>query len=373
MLTGNGYIGMHYHSNDPMIDSSGMSKTSMEAGLMPIVLWRIGPRLFMESELELMSDMGMFSAELGYLNFSYYIENIGNIQVGKFLSPYGIYSERYHPYWINNAPNQPLGFAHGQYSPESETGICFRGGSKHFNYAVYVSKSPEMKNGEQKIYDAGKINYDIHLELDDKIGAGSRLGILPFRSPDVEFGFSYKIMKVQVGDEHKVDEGNHTHNTNTPHVHEATLNKTTQAMVNSFAADLSFQKNIPKIKGRIDIKAQANYSDAGKNYFIIESADGMSDISYSFQNITKMGFVILSYKPVFAINKYINKSGIYARLSAMQLPEGSLWHERSGELTVGFNYHFSWRNVLKTGYQQVWSTNNNYSLNNFLIQWAVAF
>lgn len=365
VLTGNGYFGFNFHSKSLFNDSTGLVTTSMPVGLMPIVLWKITPDLFFEGELDLMIEHGMFKAEIGYLNLSYNIDELGVLQVGKFLSPFGIFSERYHPFWINYSPNEPLGFSHGGFSPTVEIGACLRGGNSRINYALYVSKSPDMKDGGKSITDAGMIDFDTHLEFNDKIGAGGRMGILPFRNSSVEFGASCKIMKLQVGHGHDA--------TPVAHTHSPSFDITTDAIAYMYAVDLTIQKVIPVIKGRIDVKSQANYSDAGTNNFIRKSSDGLTEIPYSFSNITQLGFIMISYKPILVQNNFLKNSGVFVRGGAMELPLGSLWYENSNEITAGLNYSFSWRNVLKLAYQQVWSTNKNYTNNNIMLQWAVAF
>ncbi len=365
VLTGNGYFGINLHSKNSFYDSTNLTTTAMPVGLMPIVLWKITPNLFFEGELELMTEHGMVNAEIGYLNLSYNINELGTLQIGKFLSPFGIFSERYHPFWINYAPNEPLGFSHGEYSPAAEIGASLRGGGEHINYAFYISKSPDMKNGEQNINEAGKIDFDIHLEKNNNMGGGTRIGILPFKNASVELGLSYKIMKIKVGDEHDKNATlNHTHNT---------FFITEETLANMYAVDLTVQKVVPQLKGRIDIKGQINYSDAGTNYFTEKSPDGLSDIPYQFNNISKIGFIMCSFKPILLKHKYIKNSGIFIRSSAILSPTGSLWYEKTNEVSIGLNYSFSWRNVLKLAYQKIWSTNQNYTNNNLMLQWALAF
>ncbi len=344
VLTGNAYCGFDFHLNDQLKDSTGMTSTSVSIGLAPIVAWKITPRLFFESEIDLMMAHGMLSTEIGYANLSYNFSKFCTVQIGKFLSPFGIFSERYHPFWINYAPNEPLGFSHEGYSPESELGICLRKGCKHFNYAMYLSLGATMDAGNQNSNDAGKIIFHTELgsKINDKISVGGRIGILPFKNSSLELGVSYKRMQLEPG------------------------------VGNMFALDLSVQKIIPKLKGRIDSKGQVNYTDAGKNNFIKLNTSGTAEIPYNFSNISKIGFILLSYKPIFAENSVIKNSGIFVRGGAMELPTGALWYENTNEFTFGLNYSFNWHNIIKLGYQQIISSKKGYT-NNIMIQWAVGF
>ncbi len=365
-FTGNGYCGFDLELDKQLTDTTGMTSSSISVGLAPILLWKITPNLFFESELDLMMEHGMVTAELGYANLTYSIHKFGTIQVGKFLSPFGLFSERYHPFWINNAPNEPLGFDHEGYSPQSELGLCIRNGTTHFNYAVYVSSSPLMDTGADVVKNAGKIVYhtDFGTDINDKIGFGGRVGVLPFKNSVLEIGASYKWMQLKLGD--------HYHGGTVTHSHSSGEDLSALYIGNIYAIDLTLQKNLPGIKGRIEIKAQAQYSDAGKNNFIKLSPSGKTEVAYTYLNTTKIGYVLFAYKPVFANNKILKKTGIYLRGGYMELPLGSLWYENTQEVSGGFNYSFKWNNTLKLGYQQILSAKKSYT-NSIMIQWATAF
>lgn len=363
VLTGNAYASFSFNFEKNLIDTTGMTSTSMNAGLMPIVLWKITPKLFFEGEVELMLDHGMVETEIGYANLSYTIPELGAVQIGKFLSPFGIFSERYHPRWINCAPNEPLGFSHGAYSPQSDLGANLRGGSVHANYAFYISSSPTMESGEVISENAGKIDFDRGFEISNKVSLGGRVGVLPLKNSAIEIGLSYKWMQLELGANHHADSVSHLHTT--------IINQPEYINGNMYAIDLSIHKIMSKIKGQIELKAQANFTNTGNNTFIKLSDDGKTEVPYTFLNYSRIGFVMFSYKPILA-NNILKNSGIFVRGSFMNLPAGSLWYENTQELTVGLNYSFSWRNILKLAYQQTGSTTNKYR-NNIVLQWAMGF
>jgi len=365
VFTGNGYCGFDLGLSNELVDTTGMKSTSVSVGLAPILLWKITSHLFFEGELDLMMEHGMVSAELGYANINYSIKKFGTIQVGKFLTPFGLFSERYHSFWVNAAPNEPLGFSHTGYSPQTEIGICVRNGSTHFNYAVYVSSSPLMNAGATDYNDAGKITYstDIGTPLNENLGFGGRLGALPFKNSLLEIGASYKWMQLKPGD--------HYHGT-VAHSHATGEDLTTIQTGSVYAVDLSLQKIMPSIKGRIEIKAQVQYSDAGLNRFIKLSPSGKTEVSYAFQNTTKIGYALLTYRPIFANKELIKKSGIYVRVGSMETPLGSLWYENTQEVSAGLNYSFNWHNTIKLGYQEILSAKKGYT-NTIMIQWAAGF
>lgn len=365
VFSGNGYCGVDVHLNKSLKDSTGMESTSLPIGLAPIILWKLTPQLFIESEFDFMMDHGMLSGEIGYANLCYSTNKLGTIQIGKFLSPFGIYSERYHPFWINNAPNTPLGFAHEGSSPESELGVCYKVGSKHFTYAMYASLSPKIDGGSENVKNAGKIIFHIDLreKFNKKIGLGARVGILPFKNPSIELGLSYKWMQLEVGEHYDGTAVTHTHPSG---------EQSKYYIGNMYAVDLTIEKILARLKGKIDIKAQVNYTDVGTNNFIKTSPSGITEIDYSYSNKSEIGFAMLSFKPILVDNYILKRSGIFVRGGTLQLPIGSLWYETTYEITAGLNYSFNWQNILKIGYQQISTAKKGYT-NNILLQWAVGF
>ena len=192
---------------------------------------------------------------------------------------------------------------------------------------------------------------------------GGRVGVLPLKNSAIEIGLSYKWMQLELGANHHADSVSHLHTT--------IINQPEYINGNMYAIDLSIHKIMSKIKGQIELKAQANFTNTGNNTFIKLSDDGKTEVPYTFLNYSRIGFVMFSYKPILA-NNILKNSGIFVRGSFMNLPAGSLWYENTQELTVGLNYSFSWRNILKLAYQQTGSTTNKYR-NNIVLQWAMGF
>ena len=166
--------------------------------------------------------------------------------------------------------------------------------------------------------------------------------------------------------------GEHFHGGSVTHTHSSQATQPSNYIGNLFAVDLSIQKTLPRLKGRVDIKTQANYTNSGENNYIKLSSSGKTEVSYSFENTTKLGFAMLTYKPVLVENNIIKNTGVFVRGGIMELPIGSLWYENTKEISFGFNYSFRWNNLLKLGYQQILSAKKGYT-NNIMIQWAMGF
>lgn len=85
------------------------------ASVSPIMLFMLGDDLLFQSELEFGLEGSTTSTTLEYAQLTY--QGFDNVQLtaGKFLLPFGLFSERLHPSWINKLPSMPLlyGHAHG--------------------------------------------------------------------------------------------------------------------------------------------------------------------------------------------------------------------------------------------------------------------
>ncbi|WP_457654231.1 hypothetical protein [Rhodocaloribacter sp.] len=82
------------------------------ASLSPIALYQMGEDFLFESELEFELEDAATETELEYAQIDY--QGFENVQfiAGKFLLPFGLFSERLHPSWINRLPAMPLTYGH---------------------------------------------------------------------------------------------------------------------------------------------------------------------------------------------------------------------------------------------------------------------
>lgn len=85
------------------------------AAISPIMLFSMGEDFLFEAEFEFElagseTETAVEYAQVDYLGFDRV-----QLTVGKFLLPFGLFSERFHPSWINKMPGMPLvyGHAHG--------------------------------------------------------------------------------------------------------------------------------------------------------------------------------------------------------------------------------------------------------------------
>ena len=88
-------------------------RNDFTASVSPILLYSMGEDLLFETELEFglsgeLTTTTLEYAQIDYLGFERFI-----ISAGKFLLPFGTFSERLHPTWINKLPTAPLLYGHG--------------------------------------------------------------------------------------------------------------------------------------------------------------------------------------------------------------------------------------------------------------------
>jgi hypothetical protein len=128
---------------------------------------------------------GQFIATFDYAQLDYIANSHVTISVGRFLTPFDVYNERYNAPWIRNLQDAPILFAIGTRTSGSSNGAMVRGvavARKKFevNYTAYFSAATTVEN-----LGAGR-------------AAGGRVGIF-FPDKGLEIGTSYQRF-LQSGD-----------------------------------------------------------------------------------------------------------------------------------------------------------------------------
>ncbi len=338
------------------ISRGGESESSfIGGGINPVLIYKQSDRLLFEAEFEGgYSHDGGFELGLGYANVSYVLNKYMTVRAGQFLIPFGTFTEKLHPAWINRMASAPLGFGHDGIAPSSDVGVELRGafytGSVKLNYQAYVINGPQLKDGSIEPEEAGMLRFGFMEDNNKNKTVGGRIGISPFSNQMLEIGFSG--MTGIVGSDESVYEG---------------------VKANLYAIDLSFVKNLNFMKSIIDIKAQYNYSKVGDALY--EDEDGES---YTFDNKSDGYYGQLSIRPSLLENKLLRKLEIVGRYSELQTPEGALWEQNPTQVSVGLNYWMDWRTVIKMGYQSTDGIGDHDSgatttENLFYLRWAMGF
>tara|TARA_R110000772_G_scaffold30735_1_gene76320 strand:- start:1747 stop:2805 length:1059 start_codon:yes stop_codon:yes gene_type:complete len=97
-----GYGDVTYESSDRL------NTSAFTANFTPIFLFRLNDRLHVEAETEFaLNDVGSTEVELEYIDIHYFLNDTSTITAGKFLLPFGQFSQNIHPSWINRSPWTP--------------------------------------------------------------------------------------------------------------------------------------------------------------------------------------------------------------------------------------------------------------------------
>lgn len=351
MIRGYGHTGFAY------TDTNGENESSFDGGTFaPIFLFKHGDRFMFESELEFTLSGGELEIGFEYANIMYVINDYMIVRAGKFLLPFGTFMERLHPAWINRFTSKPLGFGHDGIAPSSDVGVELRGafymGNTKWNYSGYVTNGPRLKDGSEEPEEAGMLSFENLIDNNNSKAFGGRIGFLPLSDSSIEIGVS------AYGTDGTGDKG------------------TEYEDVGAFlyAFDFSYVKMITPISGLIDVKAQYNNSKVDDAIYFDEH-DGDS---YTFDNESNSYYVQLSYRPTMASNEFLNKLEFVGRYSELTTPEESEWESESSQYSVGINYWFSWRSLLKFSYESYDIEGGHggdglTNIDSFSIHWAIGF
>ncbi|WJJ96432.1 porin [Algibacter luteus] len=352
MIRGYGHTGLNTLSSDEETESSYVG-----SAFAPIFLFKHSDRLMFEAELEFVLEGNELEVGLEYADVMYVLNKNMTVRAGKFLLPFGTFMERLHPAWINRLPTRPLGFGHDGIAPSSGIGVELRGafelGGPKLNYSVYSTNGPRLKDGSEEPEEAGMLMFQNFEDNNNSKAFGGRIGLLPFADSSTEIGFStYSTSKVGASDSQYENVG-------------AFL----------YAVDFAFIKQIPALKGFIDIKAQYNNSDIDDATYTEVHEDGDEE-EYTFDNKSNSFYAQLSYRPTMASSDFLKKLELVGRYSNLNTPEGAEWEEESDQYAFGLNYWLTWRSVIKVAYQttdSVGGHDGGGTTNGFFVHWAIGF
>lgn len=317
----------------------------------PIFLFKLSDRLMFEAELEFEYEHGEFEIMLEYADISYVLNDYMTVRAGKFILPFGTFSERLHPSWINKLSSMPLGFGHGAISPSSGVGAEIRGafdaGGSKFNYALYTTNGPTLSTDA---HGAGMLNFGNTTDNNSNKSFGGRFGFLPFSDSSVELGFSF--MNSVVGDAHSDFE---------------------DTKANLYAYDFSFIKKINPLGGILDIKAQYNQSIVDDATYVNTHEDGDVETLVLNDNKSSAYYAQLSYKPTMSSNDFIKNLEFVGRISNIETPEASPETSNQDSVTFGINYWLSWRSAIKFNYQVIDGIGGHGPVDDkiFTVQWVI--
>jgi len=320
------------HTGFDSFKTNGEEESTFNGGTFaPIFLFKHSDRLMFETELEFNIQGGKIEVGFEYADVMYVMNKFMTVRAGKFLLPFGTFMERLHPSWINRLTSKPLGFGHDGIAPSSGVGVELRGafdiqGSK-WNYAIYATNGPTLKDGDHEPEEAGMLGFENLIDNNTSKAFGGRIGFLPFSDSSTEIGYSLYSTS-GVGE------------TESPYENVGAF---------LYAWDFSFVKQVSSLGGIIDIKAQFNNSKVDDATYFEEHEGELEP--YTYDNESNSFYTQLSYRPSMSGSDFLKNIELVGRYSEFNAPEGAEWEEKTTQYTFGLNYWLSWRSVIKLNYQ----------------------
>ena len=143
-------------------------RNDFTASVSPVILYSMGDDLLFETELEFGLSGELTTTSLEYAQIDYLGFERLQFVAGKFLLPFGTFSERLHPTWINKLPTMPLvyGHAHGGVAEESllpilsDAGLMARykapvGEKWAVDITGWISQGPQLQEHDEEAESEG--------------------------------------------------------------------------------------------------------------------------------------------------------------------------------------------------------------------------
>lgn len=313
------------------------------ANFAPSLLWTFGDNILFESELHVANGE---SVELDYAQFSYIVSDKVTLGAGQFLSPFGLFSERVHPTWVNKLPTAPLIAGHEGLTPSTILGFQVRGGmdigTSRMNYAIFAGNGPSLVNGIADPDEAGSLEWGTGPDGDNNKTVGGRVGILPM--PGLEVGASYMTGSVAAD------------GTSQPDVD-----------LDIYGFDITAIHEFDSLNGVLRFEGEYINSDVGTTTFFPTSPTPVS-----FNNERSGGYGQLAYRPTLADSALLKDTELVCRYDWLDLPDGAPEDEQLTRWTVGVNYWMGPSSVIKFAAEQL-ETSGAPDATTFYIQLALGF
>jgi hypothetical protein len=322
---------------------SASANSSFGASFSPIFLWTLNDRTFFESEIEL-STAG--ETELGYAQINYQATDFMTIGAGKFLSPFGIFTERVHPSWINRMPNAPFIAGHDGLSPSAIVGAQARGavplGNGKVNYSLFVGNGSQLNDGSDEEDEAGLLHWDTGADVDQNKTVGGRVGWLPMAGLEIGTSFMSGSTSGAATSESNVD-------------------------VTLFGFDITAQHDIDSLSGSLRFDGEFVSSSVGDTTFFPGTPD-----ANTFNNNRSGGYGQLAFRPTKSESTLLRDLEFVTRYDWLDQPSGAPQEEKMTRWTFGVDYWLGPSTVLKVAVDSV-EVDSEPTASSFYLQLALGF
>jgi hypothetical protein len=301
--------------------------SSFNAGLSPILLWKLSDKLFFEGELEIGQEGSETHVGLEYAHLSYLLNDYITVGAGKFLTPFAQFPDRLHPAWINKLPDFPLVFQEeGGLVGFSQIGAQIRGvvplGPTKILYDFYVSNGPRLVTDSTE--ELGRLTFDNFTDINNNKAIGGRIGFMPI--PQLEVAYSIQSSSV-----------------NAPETSRS------QADVLLQGVDMSYMRDVEWLKGGIDLRAEWVWSHVSRLTYDPDGALGFGPLT--FNNRRNGGYAQLAYRPYKVKLPVIDKLEAVFRYDSLSQPSAAPETFDEQRWTIGLDYWLGQSTVIKAAYE----------------------
>ena len=311
----------------------------------PAFLWKLSDRLFFEAkpEIRLRSGTEEVSLTLEYANLSYVVTDWMVVGAGKFMTPFGLFPDRFYPGKLLDEPlvymRSPVGIG-----PRTDVGVFARGafevGPYEANYAAWVGNGPVVRADAAR---AGTLDFGgAYRDVNDNKAVGARVGFLPF--PALEVGGS---MMYAEGDPHGLE----------------------QLPVRLYGVDLQYYDTLRPLKGAVDLRAEWVWSVVDDATYDPSGAGGFGPLT--FDNNRNGGYVEASYRPSLAESRFLRNFELVSRYDWLEVPDAAPGPADEQRLTLAVLYWLNATTSLRAGY--IFSEPEGPDRDTFFLQASVGF
>jgi hypothetical protein len=296
--------------------------STFRAVFRPLFLWKLTDEMMFEAKLELRLQDDVEDTELRTLaaNVTYIVNDYVTLGFGKFLTPFGLYPDRFYPGKLVEDPLifQPdVGLA-----PLSSLGAFVRGAlpvnTTEWNYAAYVTNGPELRTDAGR---AGLLNFSNSTDDNDNKAVGGRVGFLPVAA--IEIGASLELSEV------------HPHG----------FGETTALL---YGLDLHYYDDIDALRGTLDVRVEWIWSDVDDVTYDPQGNAGFGPLA--FDNKRHGGYVELAYRPTGFSSQFVRKLELVGRWELLETPSGAPGPADQQRVTTAILYWITPTTALRGGY-----------------------
>ena len=317
LLSGNATVSYFDRENDD---------STFSVVVRPLLLWKLSDRLLFEAKPEIRLRQGTedVSVTLEYADVSFILHEAVIVGAGKFLTPFGLFHDRFYP---GKLLEEPLVYQRGNTGlvPHSEMGAFVRGalpvGRRYeANYALWLGHGPTLRTQDPArpgLLDPGGNFRDSN----DNKAVGARVGFLPF--PDLEVGASIYHSRVE------------------PDGFERTR-------VTLYGVDLQYVETVRAIRGTVDARVEWVWSEVEDATYDPSAALGFGPLD--FDNRRNGGYVEIGYRPSLVDDNFVRDLELVARYDFLETPGGVPGPADEQRVTVAVLYWVTATTAVSAGY-----------------------